>query len=69
MSNAPHVHSVEEAKSNINRIEHNSGGQGPGPSGKKGGPPTGIEGGSGANENSGGSVVPRSKGADDLTGK
>ena len=64
MSQAPHVHSVEEVHSNINRIEHNSAGQGPGPSGKHGGAPTGIEGGSGGNEVTGGDVVPRTKGGD-----
>lgn len=69
MSMAPHVHSVEESKANIAKIEHNAAGQGPGPSGKHGGPPTGIEGGSGGNENSGGSVVPRSKGADWIANK
>lgn len=70
MSNAPHVHSVEETMANIKRIEHNSSGQGPGPSGKMGGAPTGIEAGSGANENTGGSTDknPRSKGADWVNG-
>lgn len=64
MSNAPHVHTVEEAKANIGKIEHNSSGEGPGPGGKRGGAPTGIEGGSGTVEKSGGGVVPTSKGAD-----
>ena len=55
---APHVHTVEEAKKAINKIEHNSdGGYGK---------PTGIEGGSGGNFTSGSSegVPPHTKGAD-----
>jgi len=43
---APHVHTTSEAEANIRDIEHNSAGQGPGPSGKMAGPPTGIETGS-----------------------
>lgn len=69
MSNAPHVHSVEEVHSNIAKIEHNSTGQGPGPSGKHGGPPTGIETGSVGVRNTGGDVLPKSKGADWISGK
>jgi hypothetical protein len=70
MSNAPHVHSVEEAKANISKVEHNATGQGPGPSGKHGGPPTGIEGGSGSVLNTGGrsDESPKSKGAEDVKG-
>jgi hypothetical protein len=70
MSNAPHVHSVEETKANISKVEHNASGQGPGPSGKKGGPPTGIEGGSGSVLNTGGdsNQSPKHKGAEDITG-
>lgn len=64
MGNQPHVHSVEEAKANIARIEHNETGAGPGPSSKKGGAPTGIEGGSGSNETASDSVVPKHKGGD-----
>lgn len=64
MGNQPHVHSVDEAKANISRIEKNSAGQGPGPSGKHGGAPTGIEGGSGGNELASDSVVPKHKGGD-----
>lgn len=45
MGNQPHVHTVEEVKANIKKIEHNTeGGYGP---------PTGIEGGSGKNFNTG----------------
>jgi hypothetical protein len=69
MSMAPHVHHVDEVKSNISRIEHNGTGQGPGPSGKHGGAPTGIEGGSGGNEVAGGDVVPRTKGSDWISGR
>lgn len=66
MGNQPHVHSVEETKSNIAKIEHNSSGPGSGPSGKKAGPPTGIEGGSSKNYNTGttNGVPPKEKGAD-----
>ena len=64
MGMQPHVHSVDEVKSNISKVEHNSAGQGPGPSGKKGGPPTGIEAGSGSNETASDSVVPKHKGGD-----
>jgi hypothetical protein len=66
MPNAPHVHSVDETKSNIRRIEHNASGPGPGPSGKKAGPPMPPSGGSGANLNSGGdaNTAPKSKGSD-----
>lgn len=50
---APHVHTVAEAEANIRSIEHNSAGQGPGPSGKKAGPPTGAATGSEKNETAG----------------
>lgn len=65
MSNAPHVHSCDEVKQNIARIEHNASGPSS-PSGKKAGPPTGIEGGSAANRNSGNvpDVTSSSKGDD-----
>lgn len=58
MGNQPHVHTVEEAKTNIKRIEHNSDGTY--------GPPTSIEGGSGKNYNTGTteSVPPKNKGDD-----
>lgn len=58
MGNQPHVHTVEETKANIKRIEHNAGGSI--------GPPTGIEGGSGKNFNTGTTegVPPKEKGAD-----
>lgn len=46
---APHVHTKAEAEANIRSIEHNSGGLGPGPAGKKSGPPVGIETGSQGN--------------------
>jgi hypothetical protein len=67
MGNQPHVHSVDEAKANISRIEHNAAGQGPGPSGKRGGPPTGVEGGSGANETAADHKMPKHKGGDWIT--
>lgn len=67
MGNQPHVHSVDEAKSNIRSIEHNSSGTGPGPSGKRGGAPTGIDGGSGSLEKASDSVVPKHKGGDWIT--
>jgi hypothetical protein len=69
MGNQPHVHHVDEVKANISRIEHNSSGQGPGPSGKRGGAPTGIEGGSGGNEMASDEVVPKTKGGDWISGK
>ncbi len=50
---APHFHTKAEAEGAISSIEHNSGGQGPGPSGKKAGPPTGAETGSQKNETAG----------------
>jgi len=55
---APHVHTVEEAKKNINRVEHNTDGGN--------GAPTGISGGSGSNYNTGKTegVPPRKKGED-----
>lgn len=55
---APHVHTCEEAKSAIKRIEHNQEGSY--------GKPTSIEGGSGGNFTSGSSesVPPHTKGAD-----
>lgn len=58
MGNQPHVHTVEEAKGNIKRIEKNSMGSY--------GPPTAIDGGSGGNQNTGTTegVPPRTKGAD-----
>jgi len=58
LGNQPHVHTVEEAKGNIKKIEHNSMGSY--------GAPTSIEGGSGANYNTGTTegVPPRTKGAD-----
>lgn len=46
---APHCHTTEEAKANINSIEHNSSGAGPGPAGKHAGPPQEISGGSASN--------------------
>lgn len=45
MGNQPHIHSVEEAKANIKKIEHNTEGSY--------GPPTAIEGGSSKNYNTG----------------
>lgn len=63
MPNLPMTPTCEEVKSNIAKIEHNSAGQGSGPSGKRGGPPTGIEAGSGSNIKGGG-CQPTTKGAD-----
>jgi len=58
MGNQPHVHTVEETKANIKRIEHNTEGSY--------GPPTGAEGGSGGNFNTGTTegVPPKKKGDD-----
>jgi hypothetical protein len=67
MGMQPHVHSCEETKANIAKIEHNAAGQGPGPSEKRGGPPTGIEAVSGEILNTGGKVISRHKGADWIT--
>jgi hypothetical protein len=55
---APSVKTVEEAKANIKRVEHNSKGTT--------GPPSGIAGGSGGNYNSGKTegVPPKTKGED-----
>ena len=55
---APFVKTVEEAKANIKRVEHNSQGTS--------GPPSGIAGGSGSNYNSGKTegVPPKTKGED-----
>jgi hypothetical protein len=62
MGNQPHIHTVEEAKANIKRIEHNSEGGN--------GPPSGIEGGSGGNYNTGTTegVPPKTKGGDWIGG-
>lgn len=70
MPNVPMTPTCAETKAAISRIEHNSAGQGAGPSGKKAGPPTGIEGGSGGNCKSGESagVPPYYKGQDWIAG-
>lgn len=70
MPNLPMTQTCEETKAAIARIEHNSAGQGPGPSGKKAGPPSEIAGGSGANTKSGSSagVPPTTKGQDWIGG-
>lgn len=62
---APHVHTIEEAKANIKRIEHNATGHS-GPAGKKAGPPSGASGGSAKNRTSGNDskVISNDKGAD-----
>ena len=69
MPNLPMTQTCEETKAAISRIEHNSAGQGAGPSGKKAGPPTAIEGGSGSNFKSGTSagVPTHVKGGDWIT--
>lgn len=64
MGNQPHIHTTEEARSNISKIEHNTNGPGPGPGGKKGGAPVDSGGGSGSNINTGNGVNPTRKGAD-----